>query len=260
MRIKSPGHAVFAVMMITLGILALIKGDFAPIWQPSPKDLPAREVLVYLSALISLLCGIGLLFQRTAATASRVLLAYLLLWLVLFRVLHIFQAPTAQDSLSGFAETAAIVSGAWVLYAWLASDADKQRFAFATGDKGVRIARVLYGVASIIFGQAHFRYLKETASLVPGWLPWHMCWTFITGSAFIAAGVAVIIGVWARLAATLSVLQLGFFTLIVWVPLVLAAPKPFVVSEFLISTTVTAGVLVVADSYRGTPWLAVGKR
>jgi hypothetical protein len=113
----------------------------------------------------------------------------------------------------------------------------------------------------IPFGLAHFNYLKETAALVPAWLPWHMTWAYFFGCTFLAAGAAVLIGVSARLAAVLSAVQLGMFTLLVWIPIVAAGSKSaFVWSETLISWSVTAGAWVVADSYRGMPWLAVNKR
>ena len=95
-RIASVGHAAFAATMIALGILGLVKRGFAPVWLPAPESVPARWVLIYLCALIPLASGIGLLVQPAAAAAARVLLAYLLLWLLLLRVPHIFISPTVD--------------------------------------------------------------------------------------------------------------------------------------------------------------------
>jgi uncharacterized membrane protein len=256
MRIVSVGHAVFAAMLIAVGVLGLIKGDFTVIWGSVPKWVPARELLAYLSALLSLACGLALLWSRSAAWAARVLLASFLLWFLLFRVPEVFPAPTVVGSWFGCSETAVYLAGAWVLYVWFAGDWDRQRVGFATGERGLRIARVFFGLALIHFGLAHFVYLKQTVVLIPDWLPWHAGWAHFTGAAYIAAGLAVLTGVYARLGASLSALQMGLFLPLVWLPIMASSPgpTPFQWGEIAATCVLAAGAWVVADSYRGTPW------
>jgi len=209
-------------------------------------------LLTYVSAFISLACGIGLFLPRLAAVAARVLVAFLLLWFLAFKARFIVADPTAAVSYETCAETTVMLAGAWVLYAWFGNEWDQQRLAFATGDNGLRIARVIYGVSMVVFGIAHFAYAKLTASLVPPWIPASpLAWAYLTGATYIAAGIAILSGRYARLAAMLSAWQIGLFTLLVWVPVVVAgnidAGKW---TEFVVSCALTAAAWVVADSYR----------
>ncbi len=261
MRIVSVGHAVFAATLIALGVTSLITGEFAAIWQPVPQGIAGREALIYLCAFVSLACGIGVLWKPGADTAARVLFVYLLLWMLLFKLPYILRAPGIEVNYQSCGETAVLVAGAWVLYAGCAGGWDRRWLRFAVADRGIRLARVLYALALIAFGLSHFAYVNLTAPLVPRWLPAHAAWAYLTGSAYLAAAVAVLAGLWARLAAALSALQMGLFTVLVWVPAVAWGPASASQrAELVVSWALTAAAWVVADSYRDTPWLALGKR
>jgi uncharacterized membrane protein len=237
LRIASVGHVVFAVTLVAMGVQGLVERKFNVLWQPVPKWVPAREVLLYVCALVALLAGIALVWRRTAGIAAKVLLGWTLLWLLLVRLPSLGVAP-GIDTVWAVCKTAVMAAAAWVLYVWFADGA------------GMRIAQTLYGLAMIPFGVAHFLYLNATAPLVPNWLPWHVAWAYITGVAFIVAGIAIIIGAAARLAAALSTIQMGLFTLIVWLPLIAAGhAKPFQWGEFVVSWILTACGWVVTDSY-----------
>lgn len=257
MRIASVGHAAFAVTLIGLGILGLVKPDFAPVWQPVPDRLTAHAAPIYLCSAIAVASGAGLLIQRTIALAARVLFAWLLLWFLLFRLIAIILAPTLDHFWPGF-EFVVVLAGAWVLYVRFATAWDRRRFGFVAGNKAVLIARAVFGLALIFFGANHFIYLKNTVDDVPRWLPWHLFWAYFTGCCLIAGGLGVVAGVYARLAAALAALEIGLFVLLVWVPIVAAGSKDaFQWSETIVSWAIMAGAWIVAESYRGAPWLAM---
>jgi uncharacterized membrane protein len=237
--LERAGHAFFAVTLIGLGALGFATHDFTPIWMGVRKSLSIREWLVYACATVSLVCGVGLLVRLTSAIAARVLLGYIVIWWLVFLAPLVARTPTASGNWWACGATAVMMGAAWARYAALASGP-------GTGKMGIRIAQVLFGLGVIPFGIAHFTFLERTVSMVPSWLPWHLGWAYVTGAAFIAAGVASALGIKPRLAAYLLALEMGLFTLIVWVPVVTAHPTASDWAEFVQSWALTAAAWAVA--------------
>src|SRR5678815_2612370 len=115
MRISRVSHTFFALVLSGLGILGLVKGDFAPGWQPVPVSMPGRQALAYLCSLVCIACGVGILWSRTAALAAHVLFVWLLLWLLLLRVPWMIVSFSVDHWWSA-CSTAVITATAWVLY------------------------------------------------------------------------------------------------------------------------------------------------
>jgi uncharacterized membrane protein len=146
-----------------------------------------------------------------------------------------------------------MLAGSMVLYVWVATEWDYEHVRWFNKMGGLITARALYGLALIFFGLAHFIDVQDTISLIPDWLPEHIFWAYFTGCAFIAAGVALLVNICARLAAALSALQISLFLLLIWIPIVAAGSRVrFQWSETFLNVALGAGAWVVADSYRYT--------
>lgn len=252
---RTVSRVVFALILIGLGVIGLVKGDFGPGWEPVPESIPARQALAYLCDLVYFGCGIGLLLRPSAKLAARVLFIGLLLWLVVLRLPWLIVDPQVNTWWPA-SSTSIILAAAWMIYASLAGEQGGHSPDFVNGETGVRIGRIMFGLGLIPIGLAHFLYLEATAPLVPAWLIWPVFWSYFTGAAFIAAGLGVIFGVLPRLAAALVTLQLFLLTFVVWMPLIIAGTmSAFQWNEFVVSILLTACAWVVAASYEETPCL-----
>jgi uncharacterized membrane protein YphA (DoxX/SURF4 family) len=242
---KTTSHLVFALTMIAIGVIGIAKGGFAPIWGGAPKSLPDRQLLAYLCTFVSLATGAGLLVKRAAAPAAFVLLVYLIVWTALFKFPLIIRQPLVEGSYQTTGENAVLIAAAWALYGSLAKGSR-----FPAGDVGLRIARIIYGLALIAFGLSHFAYLNLTTPLVPAWMGAPVFWANFTGAIYVAAGVALVIGFLARLGALLAAVQITLITLLVWGPMVVEGhTSAFHWQETVVSWALTAAAWVAAVSF-----------
>ncbi|HEY4211305.1 MAG TPA: hypothetical protein VGM84_07475 [Steroidobacteraceae bacterium] len=71
-----PALALFVVSLVGLGLVALLHGDFALVWQPGPASLPARVAVAYATGVLMIAVGLGLLLTPSRTIAVRVPLFY----------------------------------------------------------------------------------------------------------------------------------------------------------------------------------------
>ena len=235
---------------IALGASAVLFGVIALMWHDSDTwqnlqhiwSLPFGTIIGECLMAAQVAGGIGMLYARTARSAS-VVLGIVYLCFSLACVPDIIAAANIYDKYGGsFFLFVSLFCGAIALYA--ATEADAAR-AVVFG----RLARFGLGVCAISFTLGQMLLLRETAHLVPKWIPpSQMFWAILTTIAFALAGVAILINRQARLAMRLMTLMLALFGVLVWVPHLIAHPKAhFNWSECALTFLVTGATWMVTD-------------
>jgi uncharacterized membrane protein len=238
------GWRVYGLGVVALGLVCLASGDFDP-GQPVPRAFPDRAALAYFVAVFMLVAGAAVEWRRTVAWGAAALTAYFALLVVIVMNGRVVLAHPAEfGAYSGAAEQLAIAAGGLIVFA-----------ASAKLDAGLaarltRLGQAAFGLCALLFGGAHFFYMNLTVPLVPRWLPPSQeFWAYATGVAHIAAGLAILTGVQARLAAILLTLMFVSFTPLVHVPMLLADPASRANwSENALNLALIGAAWVVADS------------
>jgi uncharacterized membrane protein len=252
---QQPALALFGIGLIGMGVLALVYGDFALVWQPVAAWFPARTALAYGSGVLMVGCGIGLFFRASTRWALRIVLPYLIVWQML-KFPALLAAPKMEAVYLGFGELAVLLAGGWTLFARL-GDASGTRFEWASGERAVRVARYYFAFWIIPIGLSHLLYSKPTVDLVPAWLPYRIGWAYLTGIGQIASGLGVLFGVLPRIAAWAEAIQISLYALLIWLPAILLANKNLgpsfahadlrlSLTAFFISWIIAAGAWAVA--------------
>ena len=233
---EQPALALAAIGLVGLGILGLIYGDFASVWQPVAAWIPGRTGLAYVVAALECATAIGMLFSFTSSWAVRVLFPGMIMWQLL-RLPQVILGGTHEGAYLGWGETALLLAGGWTLFARLADLAPDSRFAFLQSDRSLRLARMYLGLCIIPIGLSHIVYIDATIHLIPTWLPNRAFFAWLTGLGQIASGLGLLFNVLPRLAAWAEAGQLWIYTLLIWVPCVIFGPNTDVQAIFGASNT-----------------------
>jgi uncharacterized membrane protein YphA (DoxX/SURF4 family) len=237
------GIYAYAAGAIFLGLVGLASRDFATPWQHVGPNVPFREPLAYLTALVELAGGLALLARRTARagalTLTVVYSVFTLVWVpkALVDNLHDFDARG-----NFFEEFSLVVAGA-VLFASFSPPGS------LVARRELLFAR-LYGLCAISIGIVHIYDMPGLLTWIPKWIPpSQMFWAYATTIGFFLAAAAILTGIMAPLASRLITAEIVGFEILVWIPKLLAGPNEhFNRAGNAICVAIAGATWVVSDS------------
>ena len=244
---KSPlvfGWRVYGVGVAALGLACLTFGDFDP-GQPVPKNFPMRTALAYSAGAFMVVAAAAIEWRRTTVWGAAALTGYYVFFvLLLMNGRLLLNGYAVYGTYEGIAMQLAIAASALILYA-NSSQINTELVARLS-----RLGKIAFGICCLVWGGAHFVYMNLTAPLVPKWLPpGQVFWGYLTGLCFIAAGVAILVGIKARLAAILLTVMIASFGLLANGPMLVADPSShWNWTESTLNLALIGAAWVVADS------------
>jgi uncharacterized membrane protein len=245
------GFRVYGLGIMVLGLTCVAFGEFDP-GQPVPEHFPFRTFLAYVAGAFIVLAAAAIQWRRTATWGAAALTGYYLIFvLLLMNGRLLFANYAVYGTYEGLSMQLAIAASGLIVYVRAVQFNGHIRARLAASL--LRIGRLAFGICTMIWGGAHFVYMNLTAPLVPKWLPpGQVFWGYVTGACFVAAGLAILTGVSARLAAILLTAMIASFGLLANGPMLVANPSShWNWTESALNLALTGASWVVAD------WLVV---
>ena len=238
------GWRVYGLGVMAIGMACLVFGEFDP-GQPMPEHFPDRTALAYAAGAFMVVAAAAIEWRRTAAWGVAALTVYYTLFVVILMNGRVWLTDYAiYVTYEDIAMQLSIAAGGLIVYAATA------KIDAALAGRLTRVGQLTFGVCALVFGGAHFVYMQNTASMVPKWLPpTQEFWGYATGVGFVAAGIAILTGMQAQLAAILMTAMLVSFGVLSNGLILLADHKShWNWTESAVNLAVVGAAWVLADS------------
>jgi len=215
------GRALFIIAILALGIQTLVSSSAIYELEPLPSWLHDQVILANLTGFFLVAVTVGLLIKRLARAAAVALTVVLALWVLILHARLLM--PDPAPDLSFAFETLALAGVAWALATGTISDTERRLQESAAGLM-LSLGHYVFGVSLIAFCAVNVIYHDLIANMVPAWIPTHLFWAYFTGFASLAAGLAILTGIWSRAALVMTGIMYGSWVLVIHVPYVSAHP------------------------------------
>jgi uncharacterized membrane protein YphA (DoxX/SURF4 family) len=252
------GRIFFAIPMVVFGFQYIGLGKYQGGLPPVPPWAPGGAVGAYLVGVVLIASGVSIIIRKYARPSALVIGVLFLFCVLILHLPHFSAVLHNGTDRTRALEPVALSGAAFALAAILPGGFGSE--GSSVSGKLLLFGRLLLGLSMMVFGAQHFMYASFLATLVMAWLPAHLFWIYLTGTAMVAAGLAITTAIQARLAGILLGVMFLLWVLLLHAPRVFAAvhnqdewTSLFVALAFSGSSFILAAAL---SGYRPAPGVA----
>ena len=253
------GRIFYGIAIAAFGLMTICYRDFTYFMiPPGHVWMTDHVLLIYFCGAFLFLAGAAIVFEKKLQQVTLLLGTVFLVTFCFYFVPYELLVSTNYMHFGAWenaAKTLALAGGAFVISDRVSgSDNGFVR-------KLILIGVVCYPLTIISFSIDHFLYAKQAAGYVPSWIANPVFWLYLTGSALLGSGLAIVLKIKPRLFAGLLGLMIFIWVIILHIPKVVAAPisDGGEISSAFLALAYCGTALIIAGAASGRSSARAGK-
>ena len=211
-NLSNMGRVFYGIAIAALGLLTMYYRRLPYMMIPPNHQWLSDHVIgVYISGAFLLLAGMCIVLEKSLKQVSLLLGTVLLLvFFFYFIPYELWVSPNYKHfgDWENAAKVLSLASGALVI----------------TGRRLNTPGISLFALTIVSYSLDHFLYAKQAVGYVPSWVPYPLFWLYFTGTALSCSGIAILLNIKRRLAASLLGIMIFSWVVILHIPYALSAP------------------------------------
>ncbi len=233
--------------MIAWGVQHFIFGYFiAGRPAPWPPEFPGESIIAYITGALLAGTGGAIIANQKPVKLLIAVSIMILLWCGLRDLIFVIINLDYGGNLTNTGKALTIGSGAMLI---------ARTYSAETGSKNklldlAALCQYFTGAFLLVSGIQHFLFAEFVKFLMPTWIPGAVLWTYFAGVALFAAGLALITGIKAKLAATLAGWMVFTWLLVLHIPRAIAESNQNEWTAVFEALAVSGILFILSDTIR----------
>ena len=167
-----------------------------------PEWIPGHTFWSYFTGVAFIIAEMSMLIDRRSRLAAALIVTIFSLCILLVHGPRISAIIHDGSERTQAFETLAMCSGALFLFGILPFEPALRVWNRAS-PSAIQLGRFFLAISLLVFGVDHFFFARFVASLIPGWIPWHLFWAYFTGIVFVVSALGIAFRYFVRIAGLL---------------------------------------------------------